>query len=66
VTVRWNVHEGMLHLQWEESGGPPVTPPTHKGFGTQLLEELIVRDLSGDTRLNYDAFGLRCRISARL
>jgi PAS domain S-box-containing protein len=66
VTVQWNVHEGMLHLQWEESGGPPVTPPTHKGFGSQLLEELIVRDLSGDTRLNYDAFGLRCRISARL
>jgi two-component sensor histidine kinase len=56
----------MLHLQWEESGGPPVTPPTHKGFGSQLLEELIVRDLSGDTRLNYDPSGLRCRISATL
>ena len=66
VSVQWRVQEGMLHLDWEESGGPPVAPPTQKGFGSRLLEELVVRDLGGDTKLNYDVSGVRCSITARL
>jgi two-component sensor histidine kinase len=66
VGVQWSVREGMLHLDWEESGGPPVAPPTQKGFGSRLLEELVVRDLGGDTKLNYDVSGVRCSITARL
>ena len=66
VNVQWGVEQGMLHLDWEESGGPPVAPPTQRGFGSRLLEELIVCDLGGDTKLNYDASGVRCSITARL
>ena len=66
VSVKWDVLNGMLQLDWEESGGPPVAPPTQKGFGSRLLEELIARDLGGGTKLNYDVAGLRCSISARL
>jgi two-component sensor histidine kinase len=53
-------------LHWEESGGPPVAPPTQRGFGSRLLEELVARDLGGDTKLNYDVSGVRCSITARL
>jgi two-component sensor histidine kinase len=66
VGVQWSVHEGMLQLDWEESGGPPVAPPTRKGFGSRLLEELVVRDLDGNTKLDYDISGVRCSITARL
>ena len=66
VSVQWNVLDGMLQLDWEETGGPPVAPPTQKGFGSRLLEELIARDLGGGTKLNYDVAGLPCSISARL
>jgi PAS domain S-box-containing protein len=66
VTVQWRVQEGMLHLGWEENGGPPVAPPTQKGFGSRLLEELVVGDLGGDTKLKYDVSGVRCSIIARL
>jgi two-component sensor histidine kinase len=66
VNVQWGVEQGMLHLDWKESGGPPVAPPTQRGFGSRLLEELIVCDLGGDTKLNYDASGVRCSITARL
>jgi two-component sensor histidine kinase len=66
VNVQWGVEQGMLHLNWEESGGPPVAPPTQRGFGSRLLEELIVCDLGGDTKLNYDVAGVRCNITARL
>ena len=66
VIVQWRVQESMLHLDWEESGGPRVAPPTQNGLGTRLLEELVVRDLGGDTKLTYDASGVRCSIAAAL
>lgn len=66
VTVHWDVRDRMLHLDWEECGGPPVAPPNHKGFGSRLLEELVVHDLGGDIKLNYDVSGLRCSIVAAL
>lgn len=66
VTVQWSVQEGMLQLSWEETGGPPVSPPTQRGFGSRLLEDLVASDLDGHTKLNYEASGLRCTISAKL
>ena len=66
VNVTWGVREGMLHLDWQESGGPPVAPPTQRGFGSRLLEELIGSDLGGGVTLNYDVSGVRCGITATL
>ncbi len=66
VVVGWDVQEGMLRLDWEETGGPPVVTPVRKGFGSRLLEELVIRDLGGRTKLNYEASGVRCSITAAL
>jgi len=66
VNLQWDVQDGMLHLDWQESGGPLVAPPSQKGFGSRLLEVLIVRDLGGDTKLDYDGPGVRCHLTARL
>ena len=66
VSVQWRVQDGMLRLNWEERGGPPVLPPAKKGFGSRLLEELVIHDLGGDIKFDYDISGLRCRIIATL
>lgn len=66
VNVRWGIQGGMLQLDWEEAGGPPVTPPTKKGFGSRLLKELVTRDLGGNANLVYDTSGVRCSITATL
>lgn len=65
VDVQWRVQDGMLHLTWQESGGPSVAPPTHEGFGSRLLQ-LVIRDLSGDTSLSYEPSGVRCSVTAKL
>lgn len=65
VEVQWRAQDGVLHLDWRESGGPPVVPPAHEGFGSRLLQ-LVIRDLAGETDLNYDASGLRCSFTAWL
>jgi two-component sensor histidine kinase len=66
VNVQWKVQAGLLRLDWEETGGPPVAPPTAKGFGSRLLEVVVPRDLGGDTKLAYDVAGIRCSMTARL
>ncbi|CAN5694382.1 hypothetical protein BH10PSE6_BH10PSE6_57230 [soil metagenome] len=38
VTVRWSTSDGRFRLRWEEKGGPPVSPPAHRGFGSRMIE----------------------------
>lgn len=64
VSVEWRAQDGKLHLDWQESGGPPVAPPTHKGFGSRLLEEVVAHDLGGDIKLDYAPAGVRCSLTA--
>jgi PAS domain S-box-containing protein len=42
VRVAWSCGaDGRLLLHWTEVGGPPVNPPTRKGFGTHMIEAMI-------------------------
>jgi PAS domain S-box-containing protein len=66
VSVTWRVAEGTLRLDWRETGGPPVAQPSRKGFGSLLLERLLVRDLGGEVALVYDEAGLRFSFEAKL
>ncbi|AFL50565.1 two-component sensor histidine kinase [Sinorhizobium fredii] len=69
VCVRWEVAEASaphLRLVWQESGGPSVTPPASSGFGTQLIEFAVSRELGGRVELNYAPAGLRVEIVAPL
>lgn len=67
VQVRWTVDgTGMLRLEWLESGGPPVLPPQRRGFGSRLLKDGLMRELAGETRLDYAPTGLRCEIEVAL
>ncbi len=69
VGVHWTVTSGdppTLSLQWRESHGPSVLPPTQRGFGTRLIERSLASDLGGDVRLIYDPSGVICRVEAPL
>ncbi|WP_037422183.1 sensor histidine kinase [Sinorhizobium sp. CCBAU 05631] len=69
VRVRWEVAEASapsLRLVWQEAGGPSVAPPASSGFGTQLIEFAVNRELGGRVELNYAPAGLRVEIVAPL
>jgi PAS domain S-box-containing protein len=70
VLLRWRVAPDaggpVLHLTWEEAGGPPVAPPERKGFGSRLIERGLAADLGGEVRLDYRPTGLVCTIAAPL
>ncbi len=52
----------MLSLRWLESDGPEVAPPTRRGFGRQLIERNITKDLGGTAELQFAPSGLNCFI----
>lgn len=53
---------GNLALHWQESGGPPVGPPTRRGFGTTILERSIPHELGGTITTDFQPDGLVARI----
>jgi two-component sensor histidine kinase len=55
-----------LLLSWKEEGGPPVTPPAHKGFGSRVLERGLVHELEGTVHLDYRPDGLVCTMEIPL
>ncbi len=66
VDISWRGEPGArgerLRLRWVESGGPPVSPPSREGFGSQLIEGGLAKELKGEVRLDYEAKGVVCQI----
>jgi two-component sensor histidine kinase len=50
-------HEPVLMLRWQEIGGPPASPPEHKGFGTTVIERHITQALNAEVELTYSPEG---------
>jgi PAS domain S-box-containing protein len=65
VTIIWRAAEdGRIELSWRESGGPPVTQPSSRGFGSRLLTQGLAAELGFGARLEFAPTGVTCRISA--
>jgi len=62
VDLRWTVPAdplGLIELEWNERGGPPVTPPTRRGLGARLL---TVNGGLKQVDLDWRPEGLCCRL----
>ncbi len=65
LSIDWNVDtlgdgSRQLLIRWREQGGPPVTKPERRGFGTRLIDRSIVHELGGGIETNYASTGLEC------
>lgn len=67
VALIWRpTASGQLVLEWLEQGGPAVTAPSRRGFGTRLIQGAFRGELRGEVELDYAPEGLRCTMRARL
>jgi two-component sensor histidine kinase len=68
ITLAWTFDPitERLRLTWSEAGGPPVTKPTRRGFGSRLIERALRGDLQGSAAMTYAPEGLVCRMDAQL
>jgi two-component sensor histidine kinase len=53
-----------LLIRWAERGGPRVTPPKNKGFGSRLIERGLAGELNGSAKIDYRVDGVVCTIEA--
>jgi two-component sensor histidine kinase len=65
VAVGWTVtieaKRRTLNIDWTESGGPPVRPPTRQGFGTRLLEFVLPGQIQATSTVEYLPQGIHVR-----
>ncbi|HEY4172573.1 MAG TPA: CheR family methyltransferase [Rhodopila sp.] len=68
ATISWRLEDdgqaSELLLEWIESGGPPVAPPTRRGFGMTLIERSFQHELSGSANIDFDVTGVKAILRA--
>ena len=66
VSVAWRIdtNDGaeLLCLDWQESGGPKISPPERIGQGTHFIERSAAYELNGSAKLDYAADGLQATL----
>lgn len=63
LEVRWSISRSgaaqIVNLDWRERGGPEVSQPQRRGFGTTLLEKVVAVQCDAKVELNYHREGLQ-------
>jgi PAS domain S-box-containing protein len=62
LSITWHTVDNMLDLTWEETGGPAVSEPTCRGFGTRGLMASIESQLGGKALFDWRTEGVVCRL----
>jgi two-component sensor histidine kinase/PAS domain-containing protein len=68
VDMSWSVQHTppWLEIVWSERGGPPVSPPERRGFGSMMLEQALALQLQGLVQLTFGFEGVACVIGLPL
>ncbi|MCA0051449.1 PAS domain S-box protein [Mesorhizobium sp. B283B1A] len=69
VSVEWSRTDRpkpRLKLIWSELGGPAVSSPSRRGFGSRLIVGGLAADLQAEVTMEFEPQGLVCRIDAPL
>ncbi len=66
INVSWDTHPHgagkQVHINWRESGAHIEHAPTHRGFGSEILEKAIPRMLDGTIERKFHPDGVECVI----
>jgi PAS domain S-box-containing protein len=63
VDIFWGLADDALTMSWTERGGPPVSAPQHRGFGSTVMEAMAERSLGGEVSLDYARSGVAWRLT---
>jgi PAS domain S-box-containing protein len=69
VRIRWVASRSSKNgfiFSWEEQGGPPVSPPSQKGFGSVVLEQVMADYVAERPRIDFAPDGVRYQIGVEL
>ena len=63
VSIDWEYRQvgddpQRIRLKWEEHDGPPVKPPTRKGFGHFVIDRMATQSLNAKVEIDFRPEGL--------
>jgi PAS domain S-box-containing protein len=64
VAIGWDVAGDRFRLRWQEHGGPAVSVPVRKGFGSLMIERALAAQVDGEVKIEYADSGVVCSIDA--
>jgi two-component sensor histidine kinase len=64
VLIAWKNEDGVVRLEWREAGGPLVTSPKKRGFGSRIVTQSL-KSVSGSIAPTFAPEGLCCSITFR-
>jgi two-component sensor histidine kinase len=70
VHISWSKSKsngsGLFGFRWQERGGPPVSRPTQKGFGSAVLEHVMAEYVHEPPRVDFAAEGMSYELNGSL
>lgn len=70
IYITWSIAQtngsGQFSFRWQERGGPPVSPPSQKGFGSAVLEHVMSEYCDVPPRIEFTSGGVSYEISGNL
>jgi PAS domain S-box-containing protein len=68
IAWRFDASSGpeVLEVDWIETGGPAVTEPQRRGFGSRLVERALAREFDGTAQIRFPRTGVECRMRLKL
>ena len=64
IEIAWSDAAGLFDFLWREHDGPPVAPPTRRGFGSTLVNRNLGLAFAGKVDLDFNPTGVTCRLRA--
>jgi two-component sensor histidine kinase len=67
IQITWGASDEDFHLNWDETGGPPINvAPQARGFGSILTERSVTGELGGKIEHDWRRSGLRLKLRVPL
>ncbi len=61
LSLTWSItNPQQILFDWRELGGPVPAQDRHRGFGSDLIEKVISRELRSDIKLEFPPSGAHC------
>jgi len=59
VDITWECRDRdrEFTITWTEREGPPVTPPSHRGYGSTVIKGMVELHLDGEVLLDFQSSG---------
>jgi two-component sensor histidine kinase len=61
LTVSWRASNDRIAVEWSESGGPAVSEPKRRSFGSNLIERSL-DGFGGSAKIEFAPAGVVCRL----